>query len=122
MSKKLALFLCLFLVVLLGWSLIWPGAFGTLTINGEGIGGPFGLAIGLGRMILTVVILFCVAILLAFVFAGVGLVILGVLAFVGVIVISVSLPLLLPLMIPLFIVWLFCAMLRKGKGTEKGDV
>ena len=82
--------------------------------------GPLGVAVGLGGVILTVVILFCVAILLAFVFAGVGLVILGVLAFVGVILISVSLGLLLPLMIPLFIVWLFCAMLRKGKGAEKG--
>ena len=52
---------------------------------------------------------------------GVGLVVLGALAFVGVIVIAVSLPLLPLLMIPLFIVWLFCAMLRKGKGAEKGD-
>ena len=51
---------------------------------------------------------------------GVGLVVLGALAFVGVIVIAVSLPLLPLLMIPLFIVWLFCAMLRKGKGAEKG--
>ncbi len=121
MSKKLALFLCLFLVLLLCGSLLWPGAFGTVKINGQVISGPLGFAVGLWGMILTVVILFCVAILLAFVFAGVGLVILGVLAFVGVILIAVSLPLLLPLMIPLFIVWVFCAMLRKGKGTEKGD-
>ena len=118
MSKKLALFLSLFLILLLGWSLFGPWGGLAVTVNGHVVRGPLGMAVGLGGVILTVVILFCVAILLAFVFAGVGLVILGVLAFVGVILIAVSLPLLLPLMIPLFIVWLFCAMLRKGKGTE----
>lgn len=122
MPKKLALFLCLFLILLLGWSLFGPWGGGlAVTVNGHVVRGPLGMAVGLGGVILTVVILFCVAILLAFVFAGVGLVILGVLVFVGVILIAVSLPLLLPLMIPLFIVWLFCAMLRKGKGAEKGD-
>ena len=46
----------------------------------------------------------------------------GVFAFVGVILIAVSLGLLPGFDDTLFIVWLFCAMLRKGKGTEKGGV
>ena len=67
------------------------------------------------------VILFCVAILLAFVFAGVGLVIVGSLALVVVILAAVSLPFLLPLIIPLFIVWAFCAILRRGKAKKEAS-
>jgi hypothetical protein len=58
---------------------------------------------------LTTVILFCVALLLAFVFAGVGLIVVGCFALVGLILAAVALPFLLPLLIPLFIVWLFCS-------------
>ena len=39
----------------------------------------------------------------------------GVLALVGVILAAVTLPFLLPLLIPLFIVWLFCCLVRKSK-------
>lgn len=58
------------------------------------------------------------AILLAFVFAGVGLVVLGVLALVALILVGAAFPFLLPLLIPLFIVWAFCAGARRGKQKE----
>jgi hypothetical protein len=61
------------------------------------------------------VILFCVAILLAFVFAGVGLIVLGVFVLVGLILAAIALPFLLPLLIPLFLVWLFCSIVRRTK-------
>ena len=119
MLKKLALFLAILMIVFLGWSLLGLTTGVSVSINGREITGPLGAAVGLWGIILTAVILFCVAILLAFVFAGVGLVVLGCLVLVGIILVTVSLPFLLPLMIPLFIVWVFCAISRRGKAIQK---
>ena len=118
MMKKLALVLAILMIILLGWSLLWPGAHVSLTINGHEITGPVGTAVGIWQVILATVILFCVAILLVFVFAGVGLVILGCLALVGFILAATLLPFMLPLLIPLLIVWLFCAILCKRKTSK----
>lgn len=82
----------------------------SITVNGRQISGPFGALIGVWSFLLTLVILFCVAILLTFVLAGVGLIILGCLALVGLILAAIVFPFLLPLLIPLFIVWVFCSL------------
>jgi hypothetical protein len=103
------------------WSLVGPAANVSVNINGREITGPLGAVIGLWGTILATVILFCVAILLAFVFAGVGLVILGCLALVMVILAAVLLPFMLPLIIPLFIVWVFCAVLRRRKPAKEAS-
>jgi len=121
MAKKLALFLAILMIVFLGWSLLGLTTDVSVSINGREITGPLGTAVGLWGTILVAVILFCVAILLAFVFAGVGLVIVGCLALVGIILVAVALPFLLPLIIPLFIVWIFCAIFRRGKSTKKAS-
>ena len=121
MVKKLALILAILMIVFLGWSLLGLTTDVSVNINGREITGPLGAAVSLWSTILTAVILFCVAILLAFVFAGVGLVIVGCLALVSIILVAVSLPFLLPLIIPLFIVWVFCAIFRRGKATKKAS-
>jgi hypothetical protein len=107
MLKKLALILAILLIVFFLWfSIAFPyGSF--VTINGRAITGPLGAALS---AVLTAVILFCVAILLAFVFAGVGLIVLGCLVLVGFVLTAVTLPFLLPILIPLFIVWLVCIL------------
>jgi len=119
MVKKLALVLAVLMIVLLAWSLLGPVAAVSISINGHEITGPLGPVVGLWRLILTTVILFCVAILLAFVFAGVGIIIVGCLTLVGLILAAVLLPFLFPLLIPLFIVWVFCAILCRHKTTQK---
>ena len=121
MAKKLALILAILMIVFLVWSLLGVTTNVSVSINGREITGPLGTAVGLWGIILTAVILFCVAILLAFVFAGVGLVILGCLALVGIILVAVALPFLLPLIIPLFIIWVFCAIFRRSKATKKAS-
>lgn len=121
MVKKLALILAILMVLFLGWSLLGLTTGVSVSINGHEIAGPLDTVIGLWGLVLTAVILFCVAILLVFVFAGVGLVILGCLAFVAVVLIAVSLPFLLPLIIPLFVVWVFCAILCRNKATKKAS-
>jgi len=113
--RRLALILAVFMIVFLAWALFIGGNVVSITINGREITGPFGALIGVWSFILTLVILFCVAILLAFVFAGIGLIILGCLALVGLILAAIAFPFLLPLLIPLFIVCVFCSIARKTR-------
>ncbi len=72
-------------------------------------------AVGVWEFLIAIVALFSAAILLAFVFTGVGFVVLGCLVLVGLILAAVAFPFLLPLLIPLFIVWAFVASTQRGK-------
>ena len=117
MLKKLASILIILMIILLAWVLYISTADVSIIINGKQIISPLAPAIGIWKFILASVILFSVAILLAFIFAGVGIIVLGVLALVAIILTAVALPFLLPLFIPLFIVWLFCALLFGHKKT-----
>ena len=109
--------LVILMIILLAWVLYSSTTNVSISINGKPFTGPLAPAIGLWKLILASVILFSVAILLAFVFAGVGLIVLGCLTLVGLILAAVALPFLLPLFIPLFIVWAFCALLCRHKAT-----
>ncbi len=110
MIRRLALILVAFMIAFLVLALLAAGDVVSIRVDGREITGPFGTMVGAWSFILTLVILFCVAILLAFVLAGVGLIVLGCLALVGLILAAVALPFLLPLLIPLFIVWVFCSL------------
>lgn len=115
MIKKLALILAVLMIAILAWALFAGGRAVTITVNGHPITSPFDAIIGAWGLILAFVILFCVAILLAFVFAGVGLIVVGALALVGLILAAIAFPFLLPVLIPLFIVWAFCSIVRGSK-------
>ena len=82
MLKKLVSLLIILMIILLAWVLI-SSTDVSVIINGEPITGPLAPTIGIWKLMLAIVILFSVAILLAFVLAGVGLVVLGVLTLVG---------------------------------------
>ncbi len=115
MIKKLALILAIVMVACLLWSLLGPATGVTMIINGHEIISPAGVVVGIWKMIIAFVVLCCVGILLTFVFMGVGLIILAVLGGVAFILAIVFLPFLLPLLIPIFLVWLFCVIIRKLK-------
>jgi hypothetical protein len=115
MIKNMVSILVILMIILLAWVLFSSTTDVSISINGKPFTGPLAPVIGLWKLILATVILFSVAILLAFVFAGVGLVVLGVLTLVGLILLAVALPFLLPLLVPLFIVWAFCALLFRHK-------
>jgi len=113
MIRKLAIALAVLMLAILGWVLFVQSDAVTVTINGQpvatslvGLGGVWGILV-------TFVVVFCVAILLTFVFVGVGLIILGVFLLVGLVVAAVLFPIVLPLLIPLFIIWLVVAISRK---------
>jgi len=115
--RKLALILAALMVLLLVLSLMTPAGTVSVTINGQEVTGPLSTVLGVWGTLLAAVVLLCVAILLAFVFAGVGLIILGVFVLVGLILAVVAVPFLLPILIPLFLVWVFCSIARRTKNA-----
>lgn len=112
MIRKLALFFALLMIMFLVWAAVATPNGISISINGRPITDPFDALIALGGLILTLVILFCVAILVALVLAGVGLLVLGCLALVGLILAVIAFPFLLPILIPLFLIWLVCLIAR----------
>ncbi|UCC97146.1 MAG: hypothetical protein JSW66_15030 [Phycisphaerales bacterium] len=112
MIRKLAIVLAVVMIGFLVWHVVGPGDAVSIEVNGRKLTGPFDAVVGVWGLIIAAVTLFCVAILLAFVFAGVALLLLGVFALVGLILAAVGLPFLLPILIPLFLLWLFCVLVR----------
>ncbi|MCD2517178.1 hypothetical protein LQ564_12760 [Massilia sp. G4R7] len=93
--------------------------FMTVNIDGEEIGGPLGWLVGLvfaggGMLIATIVMLF-VGLLLAVVFTGVGVIVVGALGFAAGAVLLALAPLMLPLLIPVAIIWYLVARSRKDR-------
>lgn len=85
-----------------------------IIVNGQKLVGPAKLAAEGWGVLVAIVAFFCVAILLAFVFAGVGLMVLGALVLAGLLATWLAFPFLLPLLIPLFVVWIFIAAVRRS--------
>lgn len=110
--KKLALIAVLILSFVCAWGLMSSDV--SITVNGQQFHGPLETMIGGWGLIIATVAIFCAAIVMAFVLAGVGLIILGVLALIGFILLAAVFPFLLPVLIPLLIVWAFCAGARRN--------
>ena len=112
MVKKLALITIALLAIYMVVSLVVTNHGLSIVVNGHEITGPFQSFVDLGEMIIATIVLFCVGILLAFVFTGVGLLLVGVFAFVMIVLAAVLLPFIIPLLIPLFILWMFCCIVK----------
>jgi hypothetical protein len=112
MARKLAIVLAISMLALVLWGLFFENNATTIVINGQQVTGPLKGAIGAGGMVVALIGLFCVAILSVFVFAGLGIIILGGLILFGVILAGFAFPFLLPLLIPLAVVWGFVALAR----------
>jgi hypothetical protein len=119
MTKGIAIALVIVLLALIGW-VAFQASDVTIVVNGETLRGPAKLAAEGWGVLVAVVALFCAAILLAFVFAGVGLVVLGLLVLAGLVATWVTFPFLLPLLIPLLMVWLFVALWHARSRRESG--
>jgi hypothetical protein len=110
MIRKTAVLLAILMLSIVAWGLFIDESSTRIIINGHELTGPFqgaGAIIGLTA-------LFCASILLLFVFAGIGIFLLGILLFASLIVAWLAFPLLLFLLLPLAIVWLFIALTRKS--------
>lgn len=113
MIKTLAIVLAAAMLAVVAWGLFFlESSPVTIVVNGQQLSGPLTGAAG---AIVAAVALFCAAILLAFVLAGVGLFVLGCAVLAGLVLAGLAFPLLLPLLIPLAIVWGFVAVARRTK-------
>lgn len=116
MMKSIAIVLVIVLLGLLAWVLFQSNDIAVI-VNGQKLVGPTKLAAEGWGVLVAIVSLFCAAIVLAFVFAGIGLIIFGVLVIAGLVAAWFAFPFMLPLLIPLFLVWLFVAAVR-GSGKS----
>jgi hypothetical protein len=110
MTKKVAIALALVMLAIVAMGLLVEGGATRIIINGNELTTPLKGVVGVAGLIVASIALFCAAILLAFVFAGVGLFVLGCVVFLGLIVAGFAFPFLLLLLIPLAIVWAFVAL------------
>ena len=115
MLKNVFITLLLLLALVIGWHILLP---------------LLGGAVALGAISFVFLSVFitglCIAILLAFLFSGIGIFILGIFAFVGTIAAIVFFPIMFPILIPLFIIFLFVSYHRrkhcqKPTQQEKGS-
>jgi hypothetical protein len=114
--KNIAMLLVILLLGVLAWVLLQSSGI-TVIVDGHKLVGPAKLAAEGWGVLVAIVSLFCAAILLVFVFAGTGLIILGVLVIAGLVAAWLAFPFMLPLLIPLFLVWIFVAAVR-GRGKS----
>ncbi|WP_159627616.1 hypothetical protein [Massilia puerhi] len=113
--KKYAPYIILFLFAALLFN-SWGNDM-TVNFDGDEIDGPLGWMLATlfagGGTLLAIFITLMVGVLLAVVFAGVGVILLGSLA-IGAVVVALAIsPLLLPLVIPVALVWYFMSRSRK---------
>ena len=115
--KKIAIVLVILVLALLAVVLLQSSDI-AIIVNGQKLAGPAKLAAEGWGVLVAMVALFCVAILLVFVFAGVGLILLGVLVLAGLLAAWLVFPFLMPLLIPLFLVWIFVAVVRRSGKSD----
>ena len=113
MAKKAAIALAIAMLLIVAWGLFFEAGSTRIIINGRELVGPLNGTIGAAGLIIGLTALFCAAIFLLFVFAGIGIFILGGVIVAGLILTGFAFPFLLVLLLPLAIVWAFIAIIRK---------
>jgi hypothetical protein len=92
------------LALVIGWHFIFPLLGLTIALTGA----VWGVIVG------TITVL-CIAIILFFIFTGVGIFILGLLAFIWGLVAIILFPIIFPIVIPLLIILLFISFLMRRR-------
>jgi hypothetical protein len=115
MARNTAIVLALMMLALVIWGLFFEAGAIHIVVNGQELTGPLKGSVGAAGLIVGMTALFCAAIFLLFVFAGIGIFILGGVIVAGLIVAGLAFPFLLVLLMPLAIVWAFIALMR-GSG------
>jgi hypothetical protein len=115
MTRKAAIVLALIMLALVAWGMFFEAGATRIVIDGQELTGPLKGTIGAAGFIVGLIALFCAAIFLLFVFAGIGIYILGCVLVAGLVVAGFAFPLLLVMLLPLAIVWAFIALIR-GSG------
>lgn len=114
MTRKAAIALAFVMLAIVAWGLFFEAGSTKIIINGQEIMGPLKGTIGAAGLIIGLIALFCAAIFLLFVFAGIGIFIVGGAIAAGLILAGFTFPFLLVLLLPLAIVWVFIAVTRNS--------
>jgi hypothetical protein len=114
MTRKAAIVLALIMLGIVAWGLFVEGGAIKIVVNGEELTGPLKGAVGAAGLIIASIALFCAAIFLVFVFAGVGIFVLGAVIVAGLVLAALTVPFLLFMLVPLAIVWVFVAIAGHG--------
>jgi hypothetical protein len=112
MARKAAIVLALIMLALVAWGIFFEAGSMKIIVDGRELTGPLKGAIGAAGLIVGLIALFCAAIFLLFVFAGIGVFILGAVIVAGLIVGGGAFPFLLVVLVPLAVVWAFIALIR----------
>jgi hypothetical protein len=115
MIKSLGIVFVLLLLAVAAWFIVFPGDSFHIVVDGEPVTGPMRGAVGVSGIVVGAIALLCAAIVMVFVVAGIGVIVVGLLVLAGLVVALIMFPFMLPLLIPLFIVWLFVAIIKKSR-------
>ncbi len=102
------------MIALLVWGVFFENSSISILINGQEVTGPMKGILGAGGLVVSLVALICFAILLALVFAGTGIFILGCLIIGVGLVAALMFPFLFPLLVPLALLWLYIVLARRN--------
>ena len=114
MIRKSAIVLAILMLAVVAWGLFFEAGSTRIIINGQELIGPLKGAVGAAGLVVGLIALFCAAIFMLFVFAGIGIFIIGGVIVVGLVLAGFAFPVLLFLLLPLAIVWLFIALTRSA--------
>ena len=114
--KNMAIALVILLLGFVLWTLFHSSDI-AVVVNGQRLVGPLKFAAEGWGLLVAVVALFSAAILLVFVFTGLGVMILGLFMLGGFVAAWIAFPFLLPLLVPLCLVWSFIAATRSRGGS-----
>jgi hypothetical protein len=124
--KKIAPFLILFLFALLVWKVFTYSSDMTVSFDGDEIGGPLGALLAVlcagGGTIIAGLAMLVAGGMLALVFAGLGIVLLGGLAIGALAFAAAIAPLLLPLLLPMGVIWYLVSRSRKNRMVREQAV
>jgi hypothetical protein len=117
--KKTAYIVIAFLFALLLWNVFAFGGDSVVSIDGDEFDGPLGALLAMlfagGGTLIAMLVLLVVGVVLAVVFAGVGIILIGGLG-IGAVVLALAIsPLLLPLLLPLALIWYMVGRSRKNR-------
>jgi hypothetical protein len=117
--KKTATFVIVFLFALLVWNVFFYSSDMSFNIDGDEVGGPLGTLLAMlfagGGTLIAVLAMLVVGAVLAVVFAGVGIILIGGLG-IGAAALALAIsPLLLPLLLPLAVIWYLVKRSNKNR-------
>lgn len=120
--KKFAPLLLLFLFAMVAWEAVDGPSGMSIVLDGDHIDGPFGALVAMlfagGGLLIAVIALLLAGIVLAVVFAGLGVLAVSGLVVGAIVLAALVSPLLLPLLIPIAIIWYLTSRDRKNRERQ----